>query len=174
MAPVAYAAIQSARAHTPGPVLLMTPRGKRFTQKDARRLSQTSGFSLLCPRFEGIDERIYSMVDEQISVGDFILSTGDMAAFVLLDAVIRLLPDVLGNAASLVEESFLNQLSDQEYPQYTRPQVFRGQHVPPVLTSGHHQHIQHWRTLQAQRLSSQETCSEGLECASGDVLKEQR
>jgi tRNA (guanine37-N1)-methyltransferase len=126
------------------PVILLSPAGKTFDQARARSLAALGGFSLLCGRYEGIDERIVSeLVDEEISIGDYVLAGGELAALVVLEAVARLVPGVLGNDASHLEESFSEGLL--EYPQYTRPAEFRGLSVPEVLRSGDHRRVAAWR-----------------------------
>lgn len=125
-------------------VVLMSAQGTLFTQQTARRLSQVSELLLICGRYEGVDERVAShLVDEEISVGDFVLSGGELAAALVIDAVARLLPGVLGNEASRANESFSEPLLD--YPQYTRPADFRGWKVPEVLQGGNHEAIRQWR-----------------------------
>ncbi len=136
-------AIEYARQERKGRVILMTPQGRIFTQAVARELSQLSHLILVCGRYEGIDERIRSFVDDEISIGNYVLTGGELPAFVVIDAVVRLIPGVLGNEASIGEESFSEGLL--EYPQYTRPQVFRGLAVPDILLSGHHEKIRQWR-----------------------------
>lgn len=132
----------------PRPLLLLDPGGPRFDQSMAAELSTASGFSLLCGRYEGVDERIRShLVDGELSIGDFVLAGGESAAFVVIEAVSRLVPGVLGNVASAGDESFSAGLL--EYPQYTRPAVFRGWQVPEVLLSGDHQRVARWRKAQA-------------------------
>ncbi|MEW6269924.1 MAG: tRNA (guanosine(37)-N1)-methyltransferase TrmD [Thermodesulfobacteriota bacterium] len=123
--------------------ILLTARGERFTQATAQRLAGESSLLLVCGRYEGIDERITSYVDEQLCIGDYVLSGGEAAAAVVIDAVVRLVPGVIGNEGSLHEESFTDGLL--EYPQYTRPEVFRGERVPEVLLSGNHAAIERWR-----------------------------
>ncbi|WP_455477888.1 tRNA (guanosine(37)-N1)-methyltransferase TrmD [Bartonella sp. B10] len=136
------------------PRLLMSPRGRTFNQAYARSLACGSGVTLVCGRFEGVDERVIEARKlEEVSIGDYILSGGETAALVLLDAVVRLLPGVMGNKVSGECESFENGLL--EYPQYTRPSVFEGRGIPPVLTSGHHKAIADWRQQQAELLTSQ-------------------
>ncbi len=126
------------------PVLALTPAGRPFTQADARRLAAGPGLTLLCGRYEGIDQRALDLVaDEEVTVGDFVLAGGEAAALCVIEAVVRLLPGVLGNEASLDEESFAAGLL--EYPQYTRPAVWRGREVPAVLLSGDHGAIAAWR-----------------------------
>ena len=119
--------------------IMFSPRGERLTQPLVRELAAADELVMLCGRYEGIDERVNKWFDRQVSVGDFILSGGEAAALALIDAVARLLPGVMGNAQSAEEESFSEGLL--EYPQYTRPPVFHGEPVPPVLTSGNHEAI---------------------------------
>lgn len=141
-------AIEAFRAERPeARTLLMTPQGKRFSQEDAERLATYTVLTLVCGRYEGIDERVRSFVDEEISIGDYILTGGELASMVVIDAVTRLLPGVLGDANSLKEESFTERLL--EAPQYTRPRVFRNMEVPEVLLSGNHAEIERWRQKQA-------------------------
>ena len=127
--------------------LLMTPQGKRFRQNDAERFTAYPALTLVCGRYEGIDERVRSFVDEEVSIGDYILTGGELASMVVIDAVTRLLPGVLGDADSLKEESFNQSLL--EAPQYTRPRVYRNMEVPEVLLSGNHAEIERWRQQQA-------------------------
>lgn len=132
-----------------GPVLYMSPRGKRFDQAMAAELAAGSGVTLLCGRFEGIDQRVIDRRNiREVSLGDFVLSGGEPAAMAILDACVRLLPGVMGSAASLDEESFENGLL--EYPHYTRPADWNGMAVPEVLLSGHHGRIGEWRRRQAE------------------------
>lgn len=137
--------------HTDGPaphVVLLTPQGRLFCQDVARELTQYPRLVLVCGRYEGVDERVARhFVDDELSLGDFILTGGELAAMAVIDAVARLLPGVLGNAASAVAESFAEPIL--EYPQFTRPQVFRGQGVPEILLSGNHREIRNWRRGQA-------------------------
>ena len=127
--------------------LLMTPQGKRFEQNDAVRLAQYSFLNLVCGRYEGIDERVRNFVDEEISIGDYILTGGELASMVVIETVARLIPGVLGDADSLQDESFNQPML--EAPQYTRPRVFKGMEVPEVLLSGNHSEIERWRRQQA-------------------------
>ncbi|RTZ93212.1 MAG: tRNA (guanosine(37)-N1)-methyltransferase TrmD [Deltaproteobacteria bacterium] len=136
-------AIDYAKKERSGRVILLSPQGERFTQAKALSLSEEDHLILVCGRYEGIDERIRAFVDEEISIGDYILTGGELPAFVVIDAVARLLPGVLGNEASTEEESFARDLL--EYPQYTRPPVFRNLPVPEILLSGHHEKIRQWR-----------------------------
>ena len=129
-------------------VVLLTPQGSLFDQATARRYSRLKRLVLVCGRYEGVDERVGQFfVDEEVSIGDFILTGGELAAMVVIDAVARLLPGVLGNEASAEAESFREPIL--EYPQYTRPQEFRGLKVPEVLLSGDHRRIARWRRQQA-------------------------
>jgi len=122
----------------------MSPRGVPFTQQKAHELSKEEDLTIICARFEGIDERIFEAYDiEEISIGDYILTGGEQAAQIMLDAIVRLLPNVLGNEESLSDESFENCLL--EYPQYTKPAVWNDREVPSVLLSGHHKNIADWR-----------------------------
>jgi tRNA (guanine37-N1)-methyltransferase len=132
----------------------MSPRGAPLTQSRARTLSEGSGALIVCGRFEGVDERIISArALEEISIGDYVLSGGEIAAMALLDAVIRLLPGVMGAEDSGAEESFEHGLL--EYPHFTRPQDFEGRAIPDVLNSGHHQKIAEWRRAEAERLTKE-------------------
>ena len=132
------------------PIILLTPQGRLFTQHVARELSQYRSMILICGRYEGIDERVREhLVTDEISIGDYVLSGGELAAMVVVDAVVRLLPGVLGSEASLTEESHVNGLL--EYPQYTRPVEYRGWSVPEVLLSGNHAQIARWRRGQSLR-----------------------
>jgi tRNA (guanine37-N1)-methyltransferase len=138
------AAIEDARSKAPqARVILLAPQGRVFNQAAARRLSKEQEIVLICGRYEGVDERVKAFVDEEISIGDYTLSGGEPAATVVLDAVARLVPGVLGNEISAVEESFTEDLL--EYPQYTRPEDFRAMKVPEVLLSGDHERIRRWR-----------------------------
>lgn len=134
------------------PLIFLSPRGKPLTQNRVRALAEGPGAILLCGRFEGVDQRVIEARRvEEISIGDYILSGGELAALVLLDAVIRLLPGVMGHAESGVEESFSTPLL--EYPHYTRPALWDGRAVPDVLTSGNHAAIAAWRLAQAQHIT---------------------
>ena len=130
-------------------VILLTPQGKPFTQKIANELAEKQNLALIAGRYEGFDERIRNhLATTEISIGDYVLSGGEIPAMVLVDAIARLIPQVLGDKYSNVEESFSNDML--EYPQYTRPDDFRGWQVPGVLLSGNHQQIKNWRNQQAQ------------------------
>jgi tRNA (guanine37-N1)-methyltransferase len=134
-------------------IIYLTPQGKPFNQDMARELSSRSHLILLCGRYEGIDERVREFfVDEEISIGDYVLTGGELAAMVLIDAVSRLLPGVLGSDRSAEEDSFFHPLL--EYPQYTRPFSFRGRDVPPILLSGNHGAISLWRKKEALKRTS--------------------
>jgi tRNA (guanine37-N1)-methyltransferase len=136
--------------------ILLTPQGKRFTQVDARRLAKKSRLCLTCGRYEGFDERVRSFVDEELSLGDFVVTGGEVPAMCLLEAVVRLLPGVLGNDDSAREESFSDECQGLlEYPHYTRPQSFRGLEVPEVLRSGDHAKIKRYREEQARLRSAE-------------------
>jgi tRNA (guanine37-N1)-methyltransferase len=135
--------------------ILLTPQGKRFTQEDARRLAAKPRLCLTCGRYEGFDERVRSFVDEELSLGDFVVTGGEVPAMCLLEAVIRLLPSVLGNDDSAREESFSEECQGLlEYPHYTRPVSFRGLEVPEVLRSGDHAKIKRYREEQARSRSA--------------------
>jgi tRNA (guanine37-N1)-methyltransferase len=132
------------------PIILMTPQGERFTQKKAEALAEHRRLILICGHYEGYDERIRQhLATDEISIGDFVLTGGELPAMVVMDSVIRLLPGVLGNESSAKDDSFSTGLL--EYPQYTRPAEFRGWKVPEVLLSGHHQNIERWRRQEALR-----------------------
>ena len=131
-------------------VVLMTPRGKRFDQAEARELSKLKDIILVCARYEGYDERIVEFVDEEISIGDYVLTGGELPAMVVVDAVTRLIPGVLGGETSAERESH-REPGIIEHPQYTRPEKYRGLKVPEVLLSGHHVEIQKWRDNQSKK-----------------------
>jgi tRNA (guanine37-N1)-methyltransferase len=145
----AVEAVEGSDDGMPRPLLLLTPSGRRFDQQVAAELAGLpSGFSLICGRYEGVDHRVVEhLVDGVLSVGDFVLAGGELAALVVVEAVTRLLPGVLGNDESTGDESFSNGLL--EYPQYTRPAEFRGWEVPPVLRSGDHGRVLRWRLGQS-------------------------
>lgn len=134
------------------PIVYLTPRGKPLTQRDAERFSAAKGITLVCGRFEGLDQRVIDAYEmEEISIGDFVLTGGELAAQTLLDATTRLIPGVLGNAASTEEESFSDGLL--EHPQFTKPSEWRGHAIPPVLLSGNHGAVAKWRKEQAEALT---------------------
>ena len=135
-----------------GSLILLSPRGRRLDQEQVRELAAMPGVTLICGRFEGVDERVLeARAIEEVSLGDFVLSGGEPAAIALIDACVRLIPGVLGCAETLGEESFAAGLL--EYPQYTRPQLWHGRAVPEVLVSGDHRRIREWRRAQAERLT---------------------
>jgi len=142
-----FEALDALQADAPAHVVLLAPDGRRFDQATATRLAGEPRLVLCCGRYEGVDERVRTRVDEVLSIGDFVLAGGEAAALVVLDAVARLVPGVMGNAASAADESFAAGLL--EYPQYTRPAVYRGLEVPAVLRSGDHGAIARWRHDQA-------------------------
>lgn len=134
------------------PRLLMSPRGIPLTQARVRELAAGPGAVIVCGRFEGIDQRVIEARGlEEVSIGDYVLAGGEVAAMVLLEAVVRLLPGVLGAAESHADESFENGLL--EYPQYTRPQLFEGREIPAVLTSGDHGKVEKWRRAESEKLT---------------------
>ena len=141
-----------ATAGTRGPVIYLSPKGRLLDQARVREIAQASAVTLLCGRYEGVDERVTEARGlEEVSLGDFVLSGGEPAAMALIDACVRLLPGVLGNVESLVEESFERGLL--EYPHYTRPQDWRGRKVPETLLSGHHEKIRAWRLAEAEKIT---------------------
>ena len=150
-------ALDMAMAGTPDdparwPRVYLSPRGKPLTQADAARFANAEGMTLLCGRFEGVDQRVidhYAL--EEVSIGDFVLTGGEIAAQALIDATVRLIPGVLGNAASTEEESFSSGLL--EHPQYTKPAEWRGLEIPDVLLSGHHGEIEKWRRAEGEKLT---------------------
>jgi tRNA (guanine37-N1)-methyltransferase len=139
------AAIEAAKADNPGArVVVMTPSGHKYDQAMAQRFSELPGLILLAGHYEGFDERIMSYVDDQVSIGDYVLTGGEIPAMVVVDSLVRLIPGVLGGEQSAHDESF-SEPGLLEYPHYTRPQDFRGEIVPEVLQNGHHAQIQKWR-----------------------------
>jgi tRNA (guanine37-N1)-methyltransferase len=153
-ADIVAAALDQAAIGADWPVIYLTPRGQRFDQAMARRLAAGTGLTLLCGRFEGIDERVLDARPLiEVSLGDFVLTGGEIAAMALIDACVRLIPRVLGNAESSVEESFSDGLL--EYPHYTRPTEWEGLRIPEILLSGHHGRIAAWRHSQAERLTEE-------------------
>lgn len=138
--------------HQNGRIIYMSPRGKPLTQQLVKELSREEELTVICGRFEGVDQRVLDAYDiEEISIGDYILTGGEQAAQIMLDAVIRLLPGVLGNSESLADESFENFLL--EHDQYTRPVVWEGREVPEILLSGHHENIAKWRKAQSLEIT---------------------
>ncbi|MGD9868211.1 MAG: tRNA (guanosine(37)-N1)-methyltransferase TrmD [Hyphomicrobiales bacterium] len=152
-ADVAAAALDKAREAAPeAPLIYPSPRGKPLTQALARDLAKGAGVTLLCGRFEGVDERVLEARQvEEISIGDFVLAGGEVAAMALVEACVRLLPGVMGEAASLAQESFEDGLL--EYPHYTRPREWEGRGIPEVLLSGDHEGIARWRREQSERIT---------------------
>lgn len=152
-ADVVAAAIDHARSQAPAvPLIYLSPRGEPFTQALAREFSQGPGLAMLAGRFEGVDERVIAgRALREISIGDYVLSGGELAAMVIADACLRLIPGVLGASGSLAEESFDNGLL--EYPQYTKPRDFEGHAIPDILLSGDHAKIAAWRRAQSERLT---------------------
>ena len=150
--------IRAEKTSLPTKVILLTPQGKRFEQRQASQFSALHQAILICGRYEGVDERVAEcLVDEELSIGDYVLSGGELAACVFVDAVTRLLPGVLNNSSSAVNESFaavedsviLTNSSILDYPHYTRPEDFEGQRVPDVLLSGDHKRVERWRRKKA-------------------------
>ncbi len=145
-------AIEAARARLPGALtVLLSPRGAPLDQALTRRLAEQGRLILVCGRYEGVDERVLKAVDLEVSVGDFVLTGGELAALCVVDAAARLIPGVLGNEASAGAESFAGEDGLLEHPHYTRPPVFRGMQVPEVLLSGDHRRIERWRRREALR-----------------------
>lgn len=149
------AAIERAKQNDPeAKVYLPTPRGKTYVQSDAKRIAaEERGMIIICPRYEGYDERITEWVDHQYSIGNYILTGGELPAMVLIDSVVRLLPGVLGGEASTEIESFQQDDENIEFPQYTRPEDFQGLKVPEVLLHGHHAEIERWRKAHSEKAS---------------------
>jgi len=133
--------------------ILFDPIGVPYTQKKARELSKLEHITLVCGHYEGVDERIRSLVDESLSIGDYVLTGGELPAMVVVDSIVRLLPGVLGDDASSVDESFSEE-RNLEYPQYTRPETYKDMTVPEVLRSGNHKQIEEWKKQQSQTRSS--------------------
>ncbi len=145
-----FAAVESLRTVTTSSVVLMTPQGRRFTQSVAREYAAKEHLIVVCGHYEGVDHRVIEhLVDAEISIGDYVLTNGAIAAVVFIDAIVRLLPGVLGHEQSSADDSFSSGLL--EGPQYTRPAEFRGWKVPEVLLSGHHAEIAAWRKREAER-----------------------
>lgn len=135
--------IKAVKETNNGKVIFLGPRGRRFDQESAKELSKEKELIFLCGHYEGIDERVYNFVDDEISLGDFVLTGGEMAAIPIIDSICRLVPNVLSSSESYEEESFYSGVL--EYPQYTRPECFENLKVPEVLLSGHHENIRKWR-----------------------------
>jgi len=139
--------IKDAKLHNGGKVIFLGPRGNTFTQEIAKRLCTESELIFICGHYEGIDERTYEYIDMELSLGDYVLTGGEMACIPIVDSICRLIPGVLSSSESYTEESFYDGVL--EYPQYTRPECFEGKMVPEVLTSGHHENVRKWRRLQS-------------------------
>lgn len=139
--------IKKCKENNKGKVIFLGPRGKTFNQSIASRLSKEKELIFVCGHYEGIDERVYDYIDEEISLGDFVLTGGEMAAIPVIDSVLRLVKGVLGKEESFMDESYSDGLL--EYPQYTRPEEYKGKRVPDVLLSGHHENIRKWRKKQS-------------------------
>jgi tRNA (guanine37-N1)-methyltransferase len=145
--PPIYRALQSIEGHETATKILLTPQGQTYRQETANQLAKTDHLILICGHYEGFDERVRSLVDMEISIGDYVLTGGEIGAMAIVDSVARLLPGVLSSDESFEEESFYHGLL--EYPQYTRPQDFMGMKVPDVLISGNHQEVDKWRKEEA-------------------------
>lgn len=147
------AAIEHAKQQDPDAlVLLPTPRGKVYQQSDAKELAaRNKGLIIVCPRYEGYDERVVAYIDRLYCIGSYVLTGGELPAMIIADSVVRLLPGVLGGETSAEIESFQQDNQNIEFPQYTRPEEFRGERVPDVLLSGHHAQIDEWRSQNAHR-----------------------
>ncbi|MDD4665642.1 MAG: tRNA (guanosine(37)-N1)-methyltransferase TrmD [Clostridia bacterium] len=151
-----YSAVESVLGNVQdyhGKILLMSPQGEPFKQKMARDLAQEESLAFICGHYEGFDERVRALADQEISIGDYVLTGGEIPAMVVIDAVCRLLPGVLGESESPLADSFYHGLL--EYPQYTRPREFRGMVVPDILLSGNHEEIRRWRCQEALRRTLQ-------------------
>ena len=153
-----FAAVEDvqAKAAAPGRVILLSPGGAKFNQAKARELARLERIVFICGHYEGVDERVREhLVDEELCIGDFVLTNGALAALVVIDAMVRLLPNVVGNEASTLSESFSAERPGLEGPQYTRPEEFRGWRVPEILLSGHHGKIEKWSEEQSLRRTEQ-------------------
>lgn len=146
MAEPVVAAIEQAKKNDPEAIVVLpTPRGDMYKQSTAKELAKKQGLILVCPRYEGYDERITEWVDKQVCTGNYVLTGGEIPAMIIIDSVVRLIPGVLGGEQSVEVESFQNDDTYIEFPQYTRPEVFRDKAVPDILLSGHHAEIEKWR-----------------------------
>ncbi|GCD09537.1 tRNA (guanine-N(1)-)-methyltransferase [Clostridium tagluense] len=139
--------IKDVKLHNAGKVIFLGPRGVTFTQEIAKQLCEESELIFICGHYEGIDERTYDYIDMELSLGDYVLTGGEMACIPIVDSICRLIPGVLSSSESYTEESFYDGVL--EYPQYTRPESFEGILVPQVLTSGHHENVRKWRRVQS-------------------------
>lgn len=146
-------AIKDIKTNNKGLVVFLGPRGKSFNQQRAKELSEHKEIIFLCGHYEGIDERIYDYIDLELSLGDFVLTGGEMACIPIIDSICRLIPGVLSSEESFTEESFYSGLL--EYPQYTRPEVFENKRVPEVLLSGHHENVRKWRKQQSLKITKE-------------------
>lgn len=145
--------LNKVKENNKGKVIFLGPRGKTFTHELAKELAKEDEIVFLCGHYEGIDERCYDYIDLEISLGDFILTGGEMACIPIVDSICRLIPGVLGKSESFMEESFSEGLL--EYPQYTRPEDFRGKTVPKILLSGHHDNIRKWRKAKSLKITKE-------------------
>jgi len=145
--------IKDVKLHNAGKVIFLGPRGKTFTQDMAKQLCKEEKLIFVCGHYEGIDERTYDYIDMEISLGDYVLTGGEMACIPIVDSICRLIPGVLSCTESFTEESFYDGIL--EYPHYTRPECFEGKNVPEVLISGHHENIRKWRRLQSLLITKQ-------------------
>jgi tRNA (guanine37-N1)-methyltransferase len=143
--------IKKVKENNKGKVIFLGPRGKTFNQEIAKKLSKEQELIFLCGHYEGIDERAYKYIDMEISLGDFVLTGGEMACVPIIDSICRMIPEVLKTSESYTDESFYNGVL--EYPQYTRPECFESERVPEVLISGHHENIRKWRRLQSLKIT---------------------
>lgn len=143
--------IKAVKAENDGKVIFLGPRGKTFNQEAAKELAKQPDLIFVCGHYEGIDERVYKYVDEEISLGDFVLTGGEMACIPIVDSICRLIPGVLSRSESYMDESFYDGVL--EYPQYTRPAYFQGDCVPDVLLSGNHESIRKWRRMQSLKIT---------------------
>ena len=147
-------AIETIKESKPGArSILLSPGGKSFNQKMAWELSREENLIFVCGRYEGVDERVLNFVDDAISIGDYVMAGGEIPAMVLIESISRLIPNVVGDESSLVEESF--ECNRLEYPQYTKPREFRGLKVPDILLSGHHKKIQDWQLKEALKKTAE-------------------
>lgn len=145
--------IKAVKQNNKGKVIFLGPRGKTFNQSIAKELAKESELIFLCGHYEGIDERTYNYIDMELSLGDFVLTGGEMACIPVVDSICRLMPGVLSSSESYTDESFYDGVL--EYPQYTRPESFEGISVPEVLISGHHENIRKWRRLQSLKITKE-------------------
>lgn len=145
--------IKAVKQNNKGKVIFLGPRGKTFNQSIAKELAKESELIFLCGHYEGIDERAYNYIDMELSLGDFVLTGGEMACIPVVDSICRLMPGVLSSSESYTDESFYDGVL--EYPQYTRPESFEGISVPEVLISGHHENIRKWRRLQSLKITKE-------------------